>query len=653
MLFFLISICLLVGTAWNAAKLARVRSLAQFTLVLLLLPMAELVLVTQVLNLVGWLTSIAVTLATQAFLFGSIFAAARKWGDRNTQSGFGAMPTNAWAGARDLLKDPILVVWMAVTAAIYLFNLLVTIVVPPNNNDALSTHIARIGFWLRHGNLAAWETDRWYQLIYPANAQLVLFWQALFLRSDQLFGALQWVSAVGAGVAVYALSRQLAFDRKAAMTAGLSMLAFPVVLFQSTTTQNDLVMTFALLTAAVFAMRAAQGRELADLALFTIALAFAFGIKQTFFFFAPTYLLFGGWAFFEGRKALTMKGWAVFALAAALLFTLFGVNKYVENARAYGNPFGPAEVLDIQTNQQSITLLPAKFAVNSLRAAYGAIDPAGLPDPLFGYFHKARAALFGVLPIRAAMEGSDFLAREKVFLVETVYTANEDTAQFGPAYLLLLWVSVFAAGKRATQGDKPARFILIGSAAAYVLLILMRPGWDEFQARYMIPVVGLLLPTWGGALSKTRLPWRLAYVCLATLSLYSCAMYNPAKPVLGKDAANMNIWTSDRVTMMMAQNRSLAGSARLVETWVPVDVPLGVFAAKDYHFQYPFFGVGFTRDVVPIIDETRLTDSAWLATNHLNYLLVRVRDGEHFTRPPVDYYKVDAMEGWRLYQRVP
>lgn len=647
---FILSVILFCLLAWLCANLLNARTLPYLLSIFLLVPSAAIVVLTQILDLFGLLDSIPAFLLGQSMLVVLAGAFNLRRSVRPDPLRVSKSLSTFWSA---LKTDRILSFWAAALSLAWSFNLGLTFVVPPNNNDALSTHIARIGFWLRNGTLASWNTDRWYQLIYPPNAQLILYWQALFLRSDLFFGTLQWLAGLISGAVIYALAGRLGFSAKAGLAAAFTYLSLPVILFQSTTVQNDLVMAFFVTSSALFAIRAGQTGSLVDLGTALMAGGLGFGVKQTFFFFVP--LLFGLyiWAFVRLRKALKPAGWGLF-LAGVLIFGfLSGGNKYLENTLAYGNPMGPESVLAIQTNQQSAAEIPAKILTNSVRAVYGAIDPAGLPDPLFGYFHKTRAEVFNLLPVRDLIESPNFLAPEKTFLIDTVYPANEDTAQFGPAALIVLFVAVVGAARSAIKGSSVAWVLLFGALSAFLMLIIVRPGWDEFQARYMIPVLGSLLPYWGGALSGARWPWRFVYAGLALLSLYSVSLYNPAKPVLGKEAVSMDIWHADRVSLMMAQNRSLAGSVRLVERYVPTEAPLGVYAAGEYMFQYPLFGEGFTRDVIPILDEQLLADETWLLENGLDHLLLRVKDGQDFLRPPATYFKVDAMEGWRIYQRLP
>jgi hypothetical protein len=47
------------------------------------------------------------------------------------------------------------VVWALsiLVGIVYILNAYIINIVPPNNNDSMTNHMARVGFWLQHGNL--------------------------------------------------------------------------------------------------------------------------------------------------------------------------------------------------------------------------------------------------------------------------------------------------------------------------------------------------------------------------------------------------------------------------------------------------------------------------------------------------------------------
>ena len=66
---------------------------------------------------------------------------------------------------------------------VFLFSAVLIWIVPPNNNDSLATHMSRIGYWLQRGAFFPWPSQRIWQITYPVNMQLQMFWTVLFLRT--------------------------------------------------------------------------------------------------------------------------------------------------------------------------------------------------------------------------------------------------------------------------------------------------------------------------------------------------------------------------------------------------------------------------------------------------------------------------------------
>src|SRR4030095_1362542 len=103
-------------------------------------------------------------------------------------------------------QDPLLVLLALSLAICYLFAFVQIVLIPQNNVDSLSTHLARIGFWFQRGSLFPWPTYSLNQVWYPINAQLQTYWTLLFLGSDRLVGAVQWLAALVSGLGVFGLA---------------------------------------------------------------------------------------------------------------------------------------------------------------------------------------------------------------------------------------------------------------------------------------------------------------------------------------------------------------------------------------------------------------------------------------------------------------
>ncbi|MCF6277358.1 MAG: glycosyltransferase family 39 protein, partial [Anaerolineales bacterium] len=136
---------------------------------------------------------------------------------------------------------PELTLYMIGIAATFGLLAILIIIVPQNNNDSLSTHLSRVGYWLQFGSFLPWPTSRNFQLVYPINAQLQTFWSVLFTHSDKWVGFTQWIAALVTSAGIFGIARLLGWGRAPAALAGLTYLTYPLVVLQATTPQTDLV----------------------------------------------------------------------------------------------------------------------------------------------------------------------------------------------------------------------------------------------------------------------------------------------------------------------------------------------------------------------------------------------------------------------------
>ncbi len=240
MLFVAIIIVLL--TALLITSFLSIRSVVPRLLAIYLIAVAQIVLVGEIAGLTGMINN-------QIFYFAfHILALAISigfWIKLNKPSIFlieelkkESVSLGSLTGL--IRKYPDLFIFSAAILIAYLVNALLILVVPPNTNDSMTTHMARIGFWLQSGSLRSWSTPYIFQLIYPINSQLQILWTILFRGSDQFAGFMQWFACIFAGIAIYGIARLIKWGKAASFFAMLVWASFPQIILQSSSTQNDL-----------------------------------------------------------------------------------------------------------------------------------------------------------------------------------------------------------------------------------------------------------------------------------------------------------------------------------------------------------------------------------------------------------------------------
>ena len=210
-MLFLVSIILLVFTTLFLGSHLRLRRAAEFPLAWGIISFAAVVLVFQVANLLQGLGSAWLVILLQLVLLAGSGSA---WF-------FGGKPalipavTDFRQKLRklSLRRDSPLIALLLIVLGVLLLSLVLIYVVPPNNNDALSFHVARIVRWKQQGSYFPWETPFIWQLTFPVNAQLTYLWTLLMSGTDHFIAYIPFLAGVLTSVLVYLFSREFRMQR--------------------------------------------------------------------------------------------------------------------------------------------------------------------------------------------------------------------------------------------------------------------------------------------------------------------------------------------------------------------------------------------------------------------------------------------------------
>ncbi|WP_433612409.1 hypothetical protein ACQP2P_01245 [Dactylosporangium sp. CA-139114] len=126
----------------------------------------------------------------------------------------------------------------------------------PNNFDSNSYHLAKIEHWVADGSLGNFATVQTQQIILVPGAELLLLHLRLLTGLDGQYNLLQWAAGLLGALAVARCARQLGAGRAGRWLSAAVYLTAPAVALESTSTQNDLVVTAWVACAATLALDA-------------------------------------------------------------------------------------------------------------------------------------------------------------------------------------------------------------------------------------------------------------------------------------------------------------------------------------------------------------------------------------------------------------
>lgn len=505
-------------------------------------------------------------------------------------------------------------------AVLALVNLDLAIHVAPLNWDSMTYHLARMAYYLQHGNLSYFDANYWAQVTHPKNSSLLMIFTYLVAhRNENLTQLVQFASYLVATLAIYGICRKLGRGRYVGLFAALVFALLIECLMESSTTQNDMQLT-ALIGVATYALLAFRaGRNRKYLLLTALSVGLALGMKSSTFLVGPSLAVLALYALVpqvwlsRARAFLAHRGGpngshievpvrrvaadfgvliAAVVVAACALALPAG---YVENVRVYGNPIGTAYVRELHAFEgEPIPYVLENGTRNLLRFGMEFLSFDGLPPG--GFFTAAQTwirqwphQLFDALHIDLQITQ----ATRSPFVYDKMPFSHEDMSYWGifGFALILPIVGLSLLGVIRAPGNWPL-------AVATLLFIVAQSysgPYDPWRGRYFIIMAIFAVPTIACCVRRAFLPWR---VYLTLIVLLGCL--SAVTAVLGRsNDAPEEVYTMNRLQQLTRNRRNYTEPIRLFERIVPPDATVAVAFGEDT-FEYPLFGEHLTRKLIPI-----------------------------------------------------
>jgi hypothetical protein len=388
----------------------------------------------------------------------------------------------------------------------------------------------------------------WYQLSYPWTFDAV-HWPFLWLGTGAHLPS--FACLVGILLVTFAQIRART-GTSAAWLAVLALLALPTLVYQGTSTKNDVAVVFGAFCWFHALDRFARAGRWRDLALAAVAMAFAAGAKTSGVLLLPFLGLATLWRLRRQPRAL-----AVWLGALAVGLALLGSGEtYLASRRAFGNALGPTP--EALQNRDGI----AGGLANVLRYGFANVDPgtdviAGDTTTVTRLAEEACRHLLRALGLenRGGMLG---YSDQSLLFRKTGQEASDGYGPVGTIALLLLPVILLR---------RPVRRGAWRLAATSVLLLVvtsMMLGYvGEISNRYLLlPFVLATLaatvelqPLW-----RRSAAWRWAWVALLAFGALSPVLFS-------FDRTPRHVWMAlaDRDTLRTLEQPSQLPILRAVE----------------------------------------------------------------------------------------
>lgn len=214
---------------------------------------------------------------------------------------------------------------------------LITLVAAPNTWDSMTYHLARVEHWIQNESIFHYPTHIDRQLYNPPFAEYVIVNLRILTGTDYFSNFVQYFSFLGSLIAVSVLAKNLGAKASSQGITVLIALTLPMGVLQASSTQNDLVVAFWVLSFLCFGYQIFNTPNRSKYwVLAGISLGLAVLTKGTaYIYIFPFLVLF----IFLSIKLLGWKSIRIIGIIAAIAF-LVNVSHFYRNYQTFSSPLG-------------------------------------------------------------------------------------------------------------------------------------------------------------------------------------------------------------------------------------------------------------------------------------------------------------------------
>ena len=401
--------------------------------------------------------------------------------------------------------------------------LLLSILIPPNNWDSMAYHLPRVEHWIQNKNIYPYPTNIVRQVLTSPLSEYIIANFQILAGTDAFSNLVQFGSFIFilfSGTLIFSI---LKINYKGQLLLCLALLSLPMMLFQATTTQTDLLASFFFLSFILFGLLIIHSDDNFTTNFIFLALSLTLGILTKYhiaIFAAPIviYLLF------DILKKKNNKH-TIFAILisvlniAVILFPLFLRNIYFFGSITGKDLFDEnATIVNSTTSIQNMLSNNCKHVIDFI-----SLPINGYNNLLFSVNHF----LHNILGISENTPGNNWAG--ELFTVNN--HLNEDTA--GSAiHAIFIIISLIFAFK-----SKHRTMLLLLLAYCFIAFSLygLIFRYTPFDIRLLLPVL-LFMIIISTYIVYTAITNKLIINGMMLLFLIISAFpvyFNRAKPIIG------------------------------------------------------------------------------------------------------------------------
>jgi len=210
---------------------------------------------------------------------------------------------------------------------------------PPNSWDSMTYHMGRILHWINNNNINHFPTHIYRQIYQPPFSELFIAEICMLTKSDLFANAVQWLFLAGSLPVIVLICREFNFKKKSTCLSLIFICTTPEILTEASSTQNDIVVSFFILSAILFCIRSYKTNSMTDIFLLSLGAGLACLTKGTaYIYLLPLFILWALCYIIKPGNKIPFR-----ILVIPLLFITINSGYYYRNYKLTGSIFGKPE----------------------------------------------------------------------------------------------------------------------------------------------------------------------------------------------------------------------------------------------------------------------------------------------------------------------
>jgi hypothetical protein len=399
---------------------------------------------------------------------------------------------------------------------------LLSIFIPPNNWDSMAYHLPRVEHWIQNGNIYPYNTNIVRQVLTSPLSEYMLVNIQLLSGTDSFFNVVQFASFLLILIIGTLVFKEFNVSYKGQLLLVFALMSLPMMIFQSTTTQTDLLASLFFLAFIYFALLTYKELDEFKFNIFYLIISLALGVltKYHIAIFALPICLYLFYFIITKKK---VKDIYFTILIGVLIFSVILLPLFVRNIYFFGSITGK-EVFAENATIVNSTLSIKNMLSNDLKHV---IDFVSLPVDFYNkMLFSINHSIHSLIGISENAAGNNWAGEP--FIVNNHLT--EDTAG---SLIHAIWIAIplFFIYK---MKNKLKLSLLIFYCFIGLSLYSLFFRYTPFDIRLLLPIILLLIIISTFVIIKQVKSQTIINLFIAFLFLIALfpVYFNRAKPII-------------------------------------------------------------------------------------------------------------------------